>query len=123
VDRRTFFCSFPRPVETDFRLILCYISNKLGLAHQQSSMKLSDESPVFPTDLRIFVQGRFEIGDQVDVEFDIDGALTVCRGKIVRKLKSKSMCKVDFEDGDSFNVPLKDLRPVPCQEGNQGMGI
>jgi hypothetical protein len=64
-----------------------------------------------------------KIGDIVDVDFDLEGVLKTFRGKIVGKAKSKDSWKVDFEDGDSFDVPFLELKPVKDNKNQGGMGV
>ncbi len=69
-----------------------------------------------------------EIGDQVEVDFFIGDVLTVCRGEIVRKrtVKGEIICRINFEDGDSLDVPYESVRPAPSlkdKELQEGMRV
>jgi hypothetical protein len=60
-----------------------------------------------------------EIGDQVVVDFDIEGVLTPCRGKIVEKGRNKKSWKIFFEDGDTVDVPFNDVKLASSQKNRE----
>jgi hypothetical protein len=65
------------------------------------------------------------IGDEVVVDFDIDGIFTECKGEITGKGKKKNTWEVSFEDGDLVDVPVQDVKPLNNSKGKkkqEGMG-
>jgi hypothetical protein len=60
-----------------------------------------------------------KIGDKVEVDFNVEGVLTSYSGIIVGKGRGKCW-KVDFEDGESLDVPCIDVRPAKDKKDQGG---
>jgi hypothetical protein len=63
------------------------------------------------------------IGDEVMVDFEVDGVLKAYRGNVVGKGKKKRTWMIDFEDGESLDVPYQDVKPVEDNNNQAGTGF